>query len=197
VAVVRTVLVGVAAFLFMEPVTALLHRVLFHGPGLVLHRSHHRPASRGWEANDAFPVVFAGITIALMAVGTWRPGFGPLVAVGAGITAYGASYALVHDLYIHRRVPILPERVALLEPLREAHRIHHLYGGAPYGMLAPVVPGALRARAGSTARDPIRGGLDVHAPAATPERVDRGRAAAAATTSFRASGTRARDEKTS
>lgn len=150
------VLVALAAFVLMEPVTALLHRVLFHGPGRVLHRSHHRPASHGWEANDLYPVLFAGLTITAMALGTWRPGWGLLVAVGVGVTAYGASYAVVHDLYIHRRLKVLPEHVSWLEPLREAHRIHHLFHAAPYGMLVPVVPAELRRRAATTARDPIR-----------------------------------------
>ena len=150
------VLAGVAAFLLMEPVTALLHRVLFHGPGKVLHNSHHRPANRGWEANDAYPVIFAGITITVMAIGAWQPRLSILIAIGAGVTAYGAAYAVVHDLYIHRRLPVLPEHVDWLEPLHEAHRIHHLYGGAPYGMLAPVVPAELRQRAANTSRDPIR-----------------------------------------
>jgi len=149
-------LAALAAFVVMEPVTALLHRVLFHGPGKVLHNSHHRPASRGWEANDAFPVMFAALTIFVMALGTVRPSLGILVAIGAGVTAYGATYAVVHDLYIHRRLGLLPERVAWLEPLREAHRIHHLYNAAPYGMLAPVVPAELRRRAATTERDPIR-----------------------------------------
>ena len=150
------VLAALAAFLVMEPVTALLHRVLFHGPGKVLHNSHHRPDSRGWEANDAYPVMFAAITIVVMAIGAWRPSLGILVAIGAGVTAYGAAYAVVHDLYIHRRLPVLPDRIGWLEPLREAHRIHHLYNAAPYGMLAPVVPSELRRRAADTTRDPIR-----------------------------------------
>ena len=35
--------VAVVAFVAMEPVTAALHRFVFHGPGWALHRSHHRP----------------------------------------------------------------------------------------------------------------------------------------------------------
>ena len=149
-------LAALVAFLVMEPVTALSHRLVFHGPGTILHRSHHRPNSRGWEANDLFPVMFAGATITVMAVGALRPGLSILIAIGGGVTAYGASYLVVHDLYILRRLAVLPERVEWLEPLREAHRIHHLYNAAPYGMLVPVVPAELRRRAASTTRDPIR-----------------------------------------
>lgn len=150
------VLAAAAAFLVMEPVTALSHRVVFHGPGTILHRSHHRPASRGWEANDLFPVIFAAATIAVMAIGALQPRLSILIAIGAGVTAYGAAYLIVHDLYIHRRLAVLPEHVQWLEPLREAHRIHHLYNAAPYGMLVPVVPTELRRRAATTTRDPIR-----------------------------------------
>ena len=91
-----------------------------------------------------------------MAIGALQPQLSILIAIGAGITAYGMSYLVIHDFYIHRRLSVLPERVAFLEPLREAHRIHHLYNAAPYGMLAPVIPAALRERAASTTRDPIR-----------------------------------------
>jgi len=159
VSVVIPLLAASVAFLLMEPVTALSHRFVFHGPGTILHRSHHRPASNGWEANDLFPVMFAAATIAVMAIGSLRPGLSILIAIGAGVTAYGASYLIVHDLYIHRRLTVLPERVEWLEPLREAHRIHHLYNAAPYGMLVPVVPAELRRRAATTTRDPIRSGV--------------------------------------
>jgi beta-carotene 3-hydroxylase len=72
-----------------------------------------------------------------------------------GAAAYGLLYALVHDVYIHRRLPLFGRRHALLDRLAEAHRIHHLFHGEPYGMLLPVVPRVLRQRAGATARDPL------------------------------------------
>ena len=140
------VLVAVAALVAMEPVTALLHRALFHGPGYGLHRSHHLRRRPGVEANDAYPVALAGVTIAAMAVGSRGGSLAVLLPVGAGVTAYGLAYLVVHDLYIHRRLPLLPPRLGLLEPLRRAHHLHHLHGGAPYGMLCPVVPARLRRR---------------------------------------------------
>ncbi|MEX0768278.1 MAG: sterol desaturase family protein [Microthrixaceae bacterium] len=149
------ILAACAAFCIMEPVTALTHRLVFHGFGHFLHRSHHRPGSTGWEANDFFPVIFAGITISIMALGALRSELSILIAIGAGVTAYGISYLVIHDFYIHRRVALFPKKVALLEPLREAHRIHHLYNDAPYGMLVPVIPAKLRERAATTSRDPI------------------------------------------
>jgi beta-carotene 3-hydroxylase len=148
-----------AAFVAMEPLTYAAHRWVMHGVGWALHRSHHRRRTvRTWrdrfEANDWFPVAFAGATIVGMAAGTARPSLGVLVPIGVGVTAYGAAYAFVHDVYIHGRLGRLPE-LAPLERLRDAHAIHHLYGGEPYGMLCPIVPRALRQRAATVRLDPL------------------------------------------
>jgi beta-carotene 3-hydroxylase len=154
--VIGDVLLGIVAFVIMEPMTALLHRVLFHGRlGYTLHRSHHVAGDDRFEANDLYPVLLAAVTIVAIWLGVSVDALGFLAPIGAGVTAYGAAYAFVHDVYIHRRIPVLPARVRVLEPLREGHRIHHLYSGAPYGMLVPVVPAALRARATRTSVDPL------------------------------------------
>ena len=149
-------MIAVVAFVVMEPVTAASHRWLMHGVGERLHRSHHRPSGRGWEANDWFPVMFASVVLVTMWVGFNRDGFGALVPVAVGVTAYGAAYATVHAVYIHGRLRWFGDRrFAPLDRLAEAHRIHHLYGGAPYGMLLPVVPAELRQRAARTDRNPL------------------------------------------
>lgn len=149
------VVVAVAAFVAMEPLTYAAHRWLMHGVGRRLHRSHHRRWQRAGdgflEANDAFPAMFASVTIVALVVGFNVDGLGVLVPVCVGVTLYGAAYALVHDVYVHRRVS-LPLRGALLDRLAEAHALHHRYGGEPYGMLVPVVPRSLRARAAQTQR---------------------------------------------
>ena len=145
------------AFLAMEPITAATHRWVMHGIGEWFHRSHHRPgASRGWERNDWFPVAFASVVLAALWLGFNRDGFASLIPIGVGVTLYGAAYALVHDGYIHRRLGRFGDRrVAALDRLADAHRIHHLYNAAPYGMLLPVVPSELRERAARTDRDPF------------------------------------------
>jgi beta-carotene 3-hydroxylase len=81
-----------------------------------------------------------------MGIGTldrWRP----LLWVGVGVTAYGLAYLIVHDLGIHRRIPRLAIAGSYIGWVRDAHRVHHLYGRAPYGFLLPVVPATLRERA--------------------------------------------------
>ena len=158
--------VAVLAFLVMEPVTYLTHRFVMHGLAERIHRSHHVPSPGRWEANDAFPVVFsaAAMVATLAAYQGWTSRL--VLAAVAGVSVYGLLYALVHDVYIHGRLRQSAPASALvisrsgrghplLERLADAHRIHHLYNGEPYGMLVPVVPRQLRERAARTDRDPL------------------------------------------
>jgi beta-carotene 3-hydroxylase len=151
----KALLLAGSAFVAMEPVTYAAHRWVMHGSGWGIHRSHHRAGAVGCrlEANDWFPLFFAGLTVSAMAAGRDRsPRALPL---GAGVTAYGAAYAFVHDVYIHQRLGRLP-RIGVLEWLRAAHSLHHRFGGEPYGMLAPVIPAATRRKAASdTAPGPL------------------------------------------
>lgn len=141
-------LVALAAFGAMEPVTYAAHRWLMHGPAERLHRSHHVNAARAraerWEANDVFPLVFGAAVVGLLAAGFNVAGWGALVPACVGITVYGAAYAAVHDLYIHRRFIRSRRTLPVLEHLAEAHRTHHRTNGEPYGMLLPVVRRAQR-----------------------------------------------------
>lgn len=148
-------LVVLGAFLVMEPATYAAHRWVMHGFGRLLHDSHHRPETGLFELNDLYPVMFASVTIMAMAAGSSFPSLRPMLVVGIGVTAYGMAYMFVHDVYIHRRLPFFRSRWAVGDKLAQAHRIHHLYGGEPYGMLLPIVPRALRARSANTPRDPL------------------------------------------
>lgn len=147
-----TLAVVAVAFVLMEPFTYLAHRFVMHGPGMGLHRSHHRrwPARRPddpfLEANDAFPVMFAGATMLALALGFNVAGLSFLLPVCVGSTLYGMAYAFVHDVYIHGRLG-WRRRMPVLDRLAAAHELHHRFGGEPYGMLAPVVPASVRRRA--------------------------------------------------
>ncbi len=150
------VAIAVVAFALMEPITAATHRWVMHGVGEFLHRSHHRPQRARWEANDWYPVMFAAIVNVGFLVGFNVDGFAGLVPIGVGVTLYGLAYALVHDVYIHGRLGWFDgRRIEAFERLADAHRIHHLYNAAPFGMLLPVVPAELRDRARRTDRNPL------------------------------------------
>lgn len=138
------------AFVVMEPVTALTHRLVMHGFGWGWHRSHHRDRGESAiERNDLYPLMFGSLTVVAMAIGFQGHGRDVLVPATVGITAYGACYGFVHEVYIHQRARFA-WRVPVLEHLLEAHRIHHRWSQAPYGMLVPVVPHRLRERAGAS-----------------------------------------------
>lgn len=167
---VTGVLLAVAAFVAMEGVSYLAHRVVMHGAGMVWHRSHHVPTGSRFERNDLFPLCFSTVAVALFAVATMGPAIAPLLWVGIGVTAYGATYLFVHEVYIHRRLPVRVPPLAYLEWLRSAHRVHHRTGGEPYGMLLPLVSRERRERAAADpgAVDPLA--RDPRAPRAARAR---------------------------
>ena len=118
------VAIGVATFLGMEAVAYLMHRHLMHGPLWFLHRSHHRPRRTLLEWNDLFGVFFAAPSMVLIHLGTHGHPFA--LAVGLGMTAYGAAYFGFHDVIVHRRVrtryvPCHP----YLKRIVRAHLVHH------------------------------------------------------------------------
>lgn len=143
-----------AALCAMEGVSYLTHRFVMHGFGIGLHQSHHDTTDGGFELNDLYPLMFSSVAIAAFSVGTFGS-VRSLVPVGIGITLYGVSYLFVHEIYIHRRLNLVRGRYRLLEWMKASHRIHHLYGGEPFGMLVPLVPKALRARAATATWDPF------------------------------------------
>jgi beta-carotene 3-hydroxylase len=144
---VTAIVLVVVSFVAMEGVSYGAHRWVMHRFGMGWHRSHHRPPAGRFEANDLFPVVFSVVGVALFALGTVGPAIDTLFWIGIGVTAYGVAYLVVHELFIHHRLRVPLPRSATVAWLRDSHRIHHLYGGEPYGMLMPIVPRALRARA--------------------------------------------------
>jgi len=125
-----------ATFLAMEGVTYAVHRWVMHGPGMVWHRSHHERRTGTFERNDLFPLCFASVGVVLFALHVWP--------VAIGVTAYGAAYLAVHEVFVHRRVRWNLPRNAYLDWLRESHRLHHAFGGEPYGMLLPVLRASAR-----------------------------------------------------
>ena len=137
------------AFVAMEPVTAATHRFVMHGVGIRLHRSHHRRAHAGLGAQRRLSRCCSPPSCASgCGSGSTTPTWSELVPIGVGVTAYGAAYAAVHDVYIHRRLRWFGDRtVRWLDRLADAHALHHRFGGAPYGMLVPIVPRHVRARA--------------------------------------------------
>jgi beta-carotene 3-hydroxylase len=159
----------------MEAVSYATHRWLMHGRGMPWHRSHHPPSDHGLEKNDLFPASFAAGAVVVFAVAAAKPRLAPLRWIAAGVTAYGVSYATVHELYVHRRVDVPLPRWRYFRWLEDSHRIHHLYAGEPYGMLLPIVRPALRRRAAASTRVPWPTRSDARADARSRILVSRAR----------------------
>ena len=131
------VLVALPVAMAMEPWARLLHGRVWHHALWRIHRSHHAHRHGRFEANDALSAAHAPIAAALVMVGCnlHGPAAAITIGIGAGMTLFGISYVVVHDGLVHGRLPVgFLARFAWLRRIRNAHRIHHARGAAPYGL---------------------------------------------------------------
>jgi beta-carotene 3-hydroxylase len=99
----------------MEFVAWSNHKYLMHGFLWKWHKDHHINDQKkvaledmqfsGFEKNDYFFLVYAIPAILLMLIGFYY-GYSALIFIGVGITLYGFTYFLVHDIIIHQRIRI-------------------------------------------------------------------------------------------
>ena len=126
-------------FFAMEGVAWGAHKYLMHGVLWFLHDDHHTKTPGALEKNDTFFLIFVIPSWLCIMLGLMY-GAGISVAVGAGIAMYGLAYALVHELFIHQRLPVLKKsRFVYWEAVRLAHKMHHRHlgkeNGENFGML--------------------------------------------------------------
>lgn len=130
------IVVVVATMCAMELYAALVHRWLWHGPLWRWHAHHHGRFAAHVNANDALSGMHAPIAIALIALGLFVD-IPFVVAVGAGMTAFGALYFVFHDGVVHGRLPLSSwMRSGVVRAWRDAHAQHHRGNGAPYGFFS-------------------------------------------------------------
>ena len=147
--------------LAMEVVAYAAHRWVMHGPGWFLHKSHHRPRTGRFEANDLYAVFFALPSILLL-LGGVQLGWGDWATwIGAGIAAYGAIYFGFHDIIVHKRLPhrYLPKS-EYMKRIVQAHRLHHVVetreDNVSFGFLYAPRPEALKSELARRGRTGIR-----------------------------------------
>ena len=100
------ILVTLGAYVGMEFTAWAAHRYLMHGPLWSWHADHHLPKYEKtgfWEKNDRFFVVFAIPSMFSYMAGSLYADYRWLLFVGIGISLYGLTYFLIHDVYIHQR----------------------------------------------------------------------------------------------
>ena len=129
-----------ATILAMEGLAYAMHRWVMHGPGWILHASHHRPRRGRFEANDLYAAIFALPSILLLYGGVNLGWGGWAIGVGAGIAAYGAIYFGFHDVIVHKRIDHrYVARSRYMKRIVQAHRLHHAVetraGAVSFGFL--------------------------------------------------------------
>ncbi len=122
--IILCIVAFIIGFTGMEGVAWLTHKYIMHGPLWVLHRDHHQPHDHPLERNDLFAFFFASPAILLMVFGG-GPAL-PWFWLGAGITGYGISYVVFHDIIVHRRIRMSYKPVSrYMKRIIRAHKVHH------------------------------------------------------------------------
>ena len=127
-------LILLGAFFAMEGVAWFTHKYIMHGLLWSLHKDHHKKESSGFfEHNDFFFLIFAIPGMAAIYFGM-QGGYNFLFWIGLGITLYGITYFLVHDIFIHQRFKVLKKTDnTYFRAIRKAHKVHHKHLGKEEG----------------------------------------------------------------
>lgn len=131
----------ILAFILMEAVAWFTHKYIMHGIFWSLHKDHHKRDNEGvLEKNDSFFLFFATPAIILFALYFGNGFKDPRLWIACGITLYGITYFMIHDIYIHQRFSIFRKTDNVyFKAIRRAHKVHHKTigkeGGSCFGML--------------------------------------------------------------
>ncbi len=130
-------LLVIASYFFMEFVAWSNHKYLMHGLLWKWHKDHHRKdhqnslpektEDKRFEKNDLFFLIYAIPAIVIMIFG-FSIHYLPLVFISIGITLYGLTYFIIHDIIIHKRVYIpflLANHNYFIKAIIKAHTAHH------------------------------------------------------------------------
>ena len=130
--------VGFVTLVAFEPLMALVHRFVFHGPLWCWHESHHaHPTARRIVRNDLLWLWPLLASVVVISFG------GPVpVGIGLGMSAYAGAYIFAHDGVAHGRfwIPKFVRRMSAFRLLAQTHHLHHRggrHGGAsPFAVYA-------------------------------------------------------------
>lgn len=134
------ILVFLGTFCFMEFMAWFTHKYIMHGFLWHLHKDHHRKDHDSWfERNDAFFLFYAAVSIVCFYLWSYESVWFCL-PIGLGIFAYGATYFIVHDIFIHQRFKLFRNANNwYARGIRRAHKMHHKHlgksDGECFGML--------------------------------------------------------------
>lgn len=128
------ILIFLGTYCFMEFMAWFTHKYIMHGFLWNLHQDHHKKDHDSWfERNDTFFIFYAIVSIGFFLL--WRyTSFWQGLPIGLGIFAYGLSYFLVHDIFIHQRFKLFRNANNwYAKGVRRAHKMHHKHTGKEHG----------------------------------------------------------------
>ncbi|MBU3681397.1 MAG: beta-carotene hydroxylase [Flavobacterium sp.] len=128
------IFVFIATFCGMEFMAWFSHKYIMHGFLWVLHADHHKKDHDSWfERNDAFFIFYAVVSMGFFVL--WQQNILAVgLAIGLGIFAYGWTYFLVHDIFIHQRFKLFRNANGkYAKAVRRAHKMHHKHVGKEHG----------------------------------------------------------------
>ena len=128
------IIVFIVTFCMMEFMAWFSHKYIMHGFLWSLHADHHKKDHDSWfERNDAFFIFYAVVSMIFFSL--WRYDIFNLgLAIGLGIFAYGWTYFLVHDIFIHQRFKLFRNANNIYaKAVRRAHKMHHKHVGKENG----------------------------------------------------------------
>lgn len=112
------------SFIGMEVFSWLFHKYVMHGALWFIHKTHHKHQHGWFEFNDIFTLLFGGIATLLIIKGVESLDY--RFWMGCGISLYGLTYFVLHDLIIHKRIKIFSRpNSSYLKGLSQAHKDHH------------------------------------------------------------------------
>ncbi len=138
---VYSVLFLMIGFWGMELFSWFVHKYIMHGLLWRIHKTHHTKTNGFFELNDVFSFLFGTVAVILIILGLENFDF--RFWIGSGITFYGFTYFILHDVLIHRRIKVNSKPAGhYLEAISKAHRDHHKTrhrdGSVSFGLL--IVP---------------------------------------------------------
>lgn len=134
------ILIFLGTFFIMEFNAWFTHKYIMHGFLWSLHKDHHKKDHDSWfERNDFFFIFYAVVSITFILLWKYNDLWVGL-PIGIGIFAYGLSYFIVHDIFIHQRFKLFRNANNwYAKGVRRAHKIHHKHLGKEdsecFGML--------------------------------------------------------------
>jgi len=127
----------VITYIFMEFVAWSNHKFVMHGFLWAWHKDHHindlkktDEDGKGkfkFEKNDRFFIVYALPAIILMIIGFNISNF-HLVFIAIGITLYGFTYFVFHEILYHKRMKfsvLQNSKFSYFRAIVKAHLAHH------------------------------------------------------------------------